>query len=97
MAIVFLGGGTCRIPFIQQWIKDHFPRAKVIIDGQLEIITATGAAIHALQICSGEVEPYIKFIEEESSGSNRDSKQSDKEFFEETNASTDHLHSDKKL
>src|SRR5690606_37653463 len=58
--IVFLAGGTCRIPFVQIWIKEIFPNAEVKIDEQLETITATGAAIHALQVCSGEIEPYIK-------------------------------------
>ena len=71
--IVFIVGGTCRIPFIQKWIKEQFPGAKfffkgkeiiinepkIIKDEKLEIITATGAAIHALQVLNGEVLPYI--------------------------------------
>ena len=28
--------------------------------GELEIITATGAALHALQVLSAEVEPYVE-------------------------------------
>ena len=60
--IVFLAGGTCRIPFVQKWVGDQFPKAKVIIDGELEIITATGAVIHALQVLNGEIEPYFKPI-----------------------------------
>ena len=65
MDIVFLAGGTCRIPLIQRWIKETFPKADVRIEEQLETITATGAAIHALQILSGEVEPCIKIISSE--------------------------------
>ena len=67
--IVFLAGGTCRMPFFQEFIKEISSGAKIIIDGELEIITATGAAIHALQVLSGEVEPYIKIIEDQSSRS----------------------------
>ena len=44
-------------------MKEMFPNANLIIDGELEIITATGAAIHALQVLNGEVQPYIKLIE----------------------------------
>ena len=69
--IVFLAGGTCRIPFIKGWITDQFPNAEVI-DGELEVITAKGAAIHALQVLSGEIEPYIKLCEHENSKSNTD-------------------------
>jgi len=58
--IVFLAGGTFRIPFFQKQIKEMFPNAEVIMGGELEIITSTGAAIHALQVLSGEVEPYVK-------------------------------------
>ena len=32
---------------------------------ELEVITATGAALHALQVLNGEVEPYIKVSQEE--------------------------------
>ena len=63
--IVFLAGGTCRIPFIQKWHKKLLRKAQIIMDGELEIITATGAAVHALQVLSGEVEPYIKIIEKD--------------------------------
>ena len=48
--IVFLAGGTCKIPFVQGWIRKQFPNAKMVIDEQLETITATGAAVHALQV-----------------------------------------------
>ena len=60
--IAFLTGGTCRIPHIQKWIKEQFPKAEVIMGGELEIITATGAAIHGLQVQNGEVEPYISIL-----------------------------------
>ena len=70
--IVFLAGGTCRIPFVQEWIKEIFPEAEMIIDGELEIITATGAALHALQVLSGEVEPYIRITEENNGNSNHE-------------------------
>ena len=56
---VFLAGGSCRMPFVKHWIKKLFPEAEMIIGGQLEIITATGAAIHALQVLNGEVQPYV--------------------------------------
>ena len=62
--IVFLAGGTCRIPFIQKKIKEMFPKAEVKIEEELEAITATGAAIHALQILNEEIEPCIKIIEQ---------------------------------
>ena len=39
-----------------------FLNAELIMDGELEIITATGAAVHALQVLYKEVEPYIKII-----------------------------------
>ena len=57
--IVFLAGGTCRIPFFKNFIKQMSPKAELIIDGELEIITATGAAIHALQVLNKEIELYI--------------------------------------
>ena len=57
---VFISGGTCRIPFIQRWIKKQFPNANFIMDNQIEIITATGAAIHALQVINDNVTPYVK-------------------------------------
>ena len=60
--IVFLAGGTCRIPFVQRWIKEIFPNAEVKIEEPLETITAIGAAIHALQVLNKEVEPYIRII-----------------------------------
>ena len=59
VGVVFIAGGTCRIPFVKKWIEHQFPKAKCIMDGQCEIITATGAAIHALQVLNNEVEPYI--------------------------------------
>uniref|UniRef100_A0AC34RDX4 Heat shock protein 70 n=1 Tax=Panagrolaimus sp. JU765 TaxID=591449 RepID=A0AC34RDX4_9BILA len=59
--IVFLAGGTNRIPILQEIVKKKFPKAKIIIDGQVEIITATGAAIHGLQILNGEIEPFSNF------------------------------------
>ena len=69
--IAFLAGGTFRIPFLQNQVKDMFPNAEIIIDGQLEIITATGAALHALQVLSGEVEPYVEITEQESNEQNQ--------------------------
>ena len=60
--IVFLAGGTCRIPFVQRWIKEQFPKAEIIIDGELEIITATGAVVHALQLLHEEIGPYVRTI-----------------------------------
>ena len=57
--VVFIAGATCRIPFIERWIHNQFPKAKLIKHTELEIITATGAAIHALQIENGEVKPYV--------------------------------------
>ena len=65
--IVFLAGGTCRIPSIQTKIKQLFPNARMIIDGELEIITATGAALHALQVLNGEVEPYVSYNKDRTS------------------------------
>ena len=62
VSIVFLAGGTCRIPFIKKKIQKTFPGSKLIIDDKLEVITAEGAATHALQVLNGEVEPYIKII-----------------------------------
>ena len=62
--IVFLAGGTCRIPFVQNWVKRNFPGAK-IIEEQLQILAGIGAAVHALQVLSGEVEPYVKAIKQE--------------------------------
>ena len=59
VSLVFVAGGTCKIPFVQRWIQNQFPKAKLIIGNQLEVITATGATIHALQILNGEVEPYV--------------------------------------
>ena len=56
---VFLAGGTCKIPFVQRWIEKQFPKAEIIIDGQIETVTATGAVIHALQVLNNEVQPYI--------------------------------------
>ena len=72
--IVFLAGGTFRIPLLQKQIKEIFPNAEVVIDRELEIITATGAAIHALQVLNGEVEPYVKIMEniDSESGDNSD-------------------------
>ena len=61
--IIFLAGGTCRIPFFKKFMRKISPYAEIIMDGQLEIITATGAVIHALQVLSGEVEPYIEGIQ----------------------------------
>src|SRR5690606_2510897 len=62
--IVFVPGGTCRIPFVLERIIEMFPKAETIMDRELEIITATGATIHALQVLNGEVEPYVKIIEQ---------------------------------
>ena len=64
--VIFLAGGTCRIPMVQTSIRKLFPEANIIIDGELEIITATGATIHALQVLSGEIQPYITLSEEDS-------------------------------
>ena len=66
---MFLAGGTCRIPFIQKWIKEQFPEAEIITYGELETVTATGAAIHALQVLNKEVEPYVKITQQESNTS----------------------------
>ena len=63
--IVFLAGGTCRIPFVREWIRKQFSERVKIIEDELEIITAKGAAIHALQVLNGEIEPYIKITEYE--------------------------------
>ena len=73
--IAFLAGGTFRIPFLQNQVKDMFPNAEIIIDGQLEIITATGAALHALQVLSREVEPYVKIIGQENNEFDYNNKQ----------------------
>ena len=62
VSIVFLAGGICRIPYVQKWIKKLFPKAELITKGELEIMTATGAVIHALQVLRGEFEPYIKVV-----------------------------------
>ena len=72
--LVFLAGGTCRTPFMKQEIKKLFPKAELIIDGELEIITATGAAIHALQVLNGEVQPYVdvKSIQEKEPSTSRE-------------------------
>uniref|UniRef100_A0AC34QK53 Heat shock protein 70 n=1 Tax=Panagrolaimus sp. JU765 TaxID=591449 RepID=A0AC34QK53_9BILA len=59
--VVFLAGGTNKIPILQEIVKKKFPKAKIIIDGQIEIITATGAAIHGVQILNGEIEPFSNF------------------------------------
>ena len=74
--IVFLAGGTFRIPFFQKQIKEIFPKAEVIMGGELEIITATGAAIHALQIMSGEVDPYAEVTEQKNDNLSHNSEQS---------------------
>ena len=39
------------------------------MDGELEIITATGAAVHALQVLNKEIEPYVNIVNRESSSS----------------------------
>jgi len=57
--IVFLAGGTCRIPSIQKQIGKLFPNTRLIIEEKLETITTTGAAIHVLQVLDKEVQPYI--------------------------------------
>ena len=62
--VVFLAGGTCRIPFVRDWIKGKFPKA-IMIEDQLQLQTGIGAVVHALQVLSGEVEPYIKIVKEE--------------------------------
>uniref|UniRef100_A0AC34R3E8 Uncharacterized protein n=1 Tax=Panagrolaimus sp. JU765 TaxID=591449 RepID=A0AC34R3E8_9BILA len=46
---VFLAGGTCRIPYVQNTIKKVFSDldpSRIVIDPELEIITAQGALIH---------------------------------------------------
>jgi len=88
---VFLAGGTCRIPFISKWINEQFPKAEVIISDELEVITATGAAVHALQVLSGEVEPYIKITEHHNSQSDSSNEQSYGNLDEESNNSDDNL------
>ena len=93
--IVFLAGGTCRIPYVKRWVKEIFPNAEIVIDGELEIITATGATIHALQVLSGEVEPYIRNIKEENDDSNHNSRELDEKLLEGNSASNDDLYSDK--
>jgi len=99
--IVFLAGGTCRIPFILKEIQKQFPKAEIIPDEEsiiyekLETITATGAAIHALQVVSGEIKPYIKFIEHESGKLGLSSGKSDKEIDNQNRGSEDKLNTDK--
>uniref|UniRef100_A0AC34RMC9 Uncharacterized protein n=1 Tax=Panagrolaimus sp. JU765 TaxID=591449 RepID=A0AC34RMC9_9BILA len=46
---VFLAGGTCRIPYVQNTIRKVFSDldpSRIVIDPELEIITAQGALIH---------------------------------------------------
>ena len=60
--VVFLSGGTCEIPFIQEKIRSMFPETRLIIDGELATITAKGATVHALQISSSETLPFVSFL-----------------------------------
>lgn len=58
---VFLVGGTCWIPYIQNYFKSVFGEDKVVVPNNLQNITATGALIHGLQILNGFVEPtFVK-------------------------------------
>uniref|UniRef100_A0AC34RH45 Heat shock protein 70 n=1 Tax=Panagrolaimus sp. JU765 TaxID=591449 RepID=A0AC34RH45_9BILA len=59
--VIFLAGGTNRIPILQEIVKKEFPNGKIIMDGQVEIITATGAAIHGLQLLNGDCVPLSSF------------------------------------
>uniref|UniRef100_A0AC34RB68 Heat shock protein 70 n=1 Tax=Panagrolaimus sp. JU765 TaxID=591449 RepID=A0AC34RB68_9BILA len=59
--LIFLAGGTSRISIFHDSIKQKFPNAKIIMDGEVEVITATGAAIHGLQILNKEIEPFTEF------------------------------------
>ena len=60
--VVFLSGETCKTPFIQERIQSMFPETHLIIDDELENITAKGAAVHALQISSNETLPFVSFL-----------------------------------
>uniref|UniRef100_A0AC34PWK1 Heat shock protein 70 n=1 Tax=Panagrolaimus sp. JU765 TaxID=591449 RepID=A0AC34PWK1_9BILA len=57
---VYLVGGTCRIPYIQNLFKEIFGENKVIIPNNLQEITATGALIHGLMILNGEIKPVLQ-------------------------------------
>ena len=87
--IVFLAGGTCRIPFIQKWIGQQFPNAEIIIDGELEVIAATGAIVHALQVLNKETEPFVEINEQESDESDFNNKQLDEELDEKCSSLAD--------
>ena len=56
---VFLVCAIPKLSLIERLIKKTFPNSRIIRGEQSEIITSTGAAIHALQILNKEVEPYI--------------------------------------
>ena len=94
--LVFLAGGTCRIPFVQKWIKGRFPNAEIIIEKELEVITVTGAALHALQVLNGEVKPYIKVIKNQHNVPVINIELSDDEVDESTNNST-YVHSNEEI
>jgi len=94
--LVFLTGGTCRIPLVQKWVGNQFPNAECVIDGELEIITASGAIIHGLQVLSGEVKPCIKFEKYQADQYNFKNEESDEDV-DEKNSSSDydsHLEND---
>lgn len=57
---VFLVGGSCRIPYIQNYFKSIFGEDKLIVPNNLQGITATGALIHGLQILNGEIDSLFK-------------------------------------
>uniref|UniRef100_A0AC34R9T4 Uncharacterized protein n=1 Tax=Panagrolaimus sp. JU765 TaxID=591449 RepID=A0AC34R9T4_9BILA len=59
--IIFLAGGSNRMPILQNIVRETFPHCKIIMDGEVEIITATGAAIHGLQILNKETVPLSDF------------------------------------
>uniref|UniRef100_A0AC34RL32 Actin-like ATPase domain-containing protein n=1 Tax=Panagrolaimus sp. JU765 TaxID=591449 RepID=A0AC34RL32_9BILA len=74
--VIFLAGGTNRIPILQEIVKKEFPNGKIIMDGQVEIITATGAAIHGLQLLNGDCVPLSSFTRFNVNGVGRKNKKS---------------------
>ena len=94
--IAFLAGGTCRIPFFKNFIKELSPKMEIIMDGELEIITATGAAIHALQVLNNEVEPYIKFTKDGNGKYDFNNEESERRDNYRSN-SDDNLHANEKI
>lgn len=56
--VIFLAGGTHRNQILQDIVRKTFSKAKIIMDNQVEIITATGAAIHGLQVLNNETMPF---------------------------------------